>query len=128
MAAPRIDTPEKIEFRWRQNEKDFARRLAESARKANRSIGDHAREILKTALTADDQVQYSLQLLHQEVGQLHKRLLDLARLQSGLKNLHENLYEFRDDLVTCVAKLLADAGRMEPTAAEEWVRSTLDAE
>ena len=128
MAAPRMNVPDKIEFRWRKNEKDFAKRLAESARKASRTVGDHAREVLKTALTADDQLQYSLQLLHQEVGQLHKRMLDFARLQSGLKVLHENVYEFRDDLATCVAKMLADAGRLEPAAAEEWVRDTLNAE
>lgn len=128
MPTARPTTPQKIEFRWRQNEKDFGKRLADSARKADRTVGDHARELLKTALTADEQLQYSLQLLHQEVGQLHKELLDLARLKSGLKVLHENLYEFRDDLATCVAKLLADAGRLEPRAAEQWVRDTLHAE
>jgi hypothetical protein len=128
MPADRTAVPQKIEFRWRHNEKDFAERLAESARKADRSIGDHAREIVKTALTADDQLQYSLQLLHQEVGQLHKQLLQLGHIKSGLKSLNENLYEFRDDLATSVAKMLADAGRLEPQAAEEWVRRTLEAE
>ena len=102
MPAQRTDVPQKIEFRWRHHEKDFAERLAESARKADRSIGDHAREIVKTALTADDQLQYSLQLLLQEIGQVHKQLLDLAHVKHGLKALHENLYEFRDDLATCV--------------------------
>ena len=128
MTARQREVPQKIEFRWRHNEKDLARRLAEAARKADRSVGDHARETVKTALTADDQLQYSLELLHREVGQLHTQLLDLARIKKGLKTLHENLYQFRDDLATCVAKMLADAGRLEPQAAEEWVKETLDAE
>ncbi len=128
MPAQRTDVPQKIEFRWRHHENDFAERLAESARKADRSIGDHAREIVKTALTADDQLRYSLQLLLQEIGQVHKQLLDLAHVKHGLNALHKNLYEFRDDLATCVTKLLAEAGRLDPQAAEEWIRNTLDAE
>lgn len=119
---------DRVEFRWRQHEEEFPRRLADSAREAGRSQSDQARELLKNALTASDQLQHAVESLQQEVAQLHHQLRLLATIKEGIRTVHENIYQFRDDLAACVTKLLADAGRLDAKAAENWVKKTLDAE
>jgi hypothetical protein len=118
----------KVDFRWRQHEEDYATRLSESATEAGRSVGDQARELIKNALSRSDLLEHAVETLRQEVAQLFKQLRDLSTIKEGMKTLHENVYESRDDLVTCIVKVLVDAGRLTPQAAEDWAKKTFDAE
>jgi hypothetical protein len=119
---------DRVEFRWRQHEEEFARRLAKSARTAGRSQSEQARELLKDALTASDQLQHAIESLQQEVAQLHHQLRHLPAIKEGVRAVHENIYQFRDNLASCTAKLLEDAGHLDSQAARNWVCQTLDAE
>ena len=125
MTSKQRETIERVEFRWRQHEEEFAERLADAAREAGRSPSDHARELMKNALTSADILQHAIHSLQQEMAQLHDQLKQLGSIKDGLRVIHENIYQFRDDLATCVAKLLADAGRVRSDAAEQWVREAL---
>ena len=125
MSAQNREIVERVEFRWRQHEEEFAQRLAEAARNAGRSPSDHARELMKNALTSSEQLQHSILSLQQELAQLHRKLRELTTIKDGLRTVHENIYQFRDDLATCVVKLLTDAGRMPPDAAKHWVQEML---
>ena len=53
------------------------------------------------------------------VAQLRQQLRDLRVLKEGLRAVHANIYQFRDDLATCTAKLLTDAGM--PTISDPLV-------
>jgi hypothetical protein len=118
------ETIERVEFRWRQHEEEFAERLADAAREAGRSPSDHARELMKNALTSTEILQHAIQTVQQEVAQLRDQLGELRSIKDGLRTIHENIYQFRDDVATSVAKLLSDAGRITPDTAEKWVRET----
>ena len=128
MSSTRNQTIGRVEFRWRQNEGDFAARLEEAAQQAGRTTSDHARELMKNALTASERLDHSLHVLQQEVAQLRQQLRELRTLKVGLRAVHANIYQFRDDLATCTAKLLTDAGLLPPEVAEQWVKETLNAE
>jgi hypothetical protein len=116
---------DKVDFRWRQHEAVWKTRMAVSAAKANRSIGDHARELIKTALVADEQTLLDIQLLRQEIANLDRRLGRLAVIEAGSKAIHENVYQLRDDLLVVVIKLLTDAGCLDQPEAETWVEQTV---
>jgi hypothetical protein len=128
MKSNQSETIERVEFRWRQHEERFARLLAESARESGRSESDQARELLKTALGSSEEMRRALESLQSEIAQVHQQLRQLLPLKAGLRTTHENIYQLRDELATCVAKLLADAGRLDSAEAEEWVRQAFDAE
>lgn len=119
---------DRVEFRWRQHEEHFIRLLAESAREAGRSASDQARELLKTALASSDEVLAAVESLHQELAQLREQLRLLEAIKTGLRIVHENIYELRDNFAASVIRLLIDAGRLDPAAAESWVQQNLDAE
>lgn len=120
------ETTDRVEFRWRQHEEEFARRLKQAAYEAGRSQSDHARELLKNALTASDVLQQAIESLQQEVAQLHHQLRLLSTIKKGIRSIHETVYRFRDDTATCIAKLLTDAGRLDAKTAKHWVQETLD--
>jgi len=128
MPIQHVEPVNKVEFRWRQHEEEFAQRLAESAAEAGRSSSDQARELLKNALTASDELRHAIESLREEIAQVSRQLRDLRTIKDALRNVHENIYQFRDDLATCVVKLLVDAGRLDPKPAGQWVRKRLDAE
>lgn len=128
MSATRNETTGRVEFRWRQHEADFVARLEEAAQQSGRTISDQARELLKDALTMSERQEHNLHVLQQEVAQLRLQLRDLRPIKEGLRAVHTNIYLFRDDLATCVAKLLTDAGLLPPDVAEQWVKQTLGAE
>lgn len=120
--------PDKVEFRWRQHEEDWQRRLVDSARDANRAIGDHARELLKTAMAVDEELRQEIHMLRQEVSQVRRELAALAQLKEALRTVHQNTYELRDNLATVTVKLLVDAGKIELASALRWAEETLDAQ
>ena len=122
------ETTRKVEFRWRQHEQLFAERLAESSTEANVSLGEHARELLKNALTESDEMRHVLEEIHREVAQLHHDLQQLAAIKGGLKAIHENIYGLRDDLATSIVKLLVDAGKTDDEQAQEWVAEVFETE
>ena len=122
------EIPDRVEFRWRQHEEEFARRLAESAQEAGRSESEQARELLKEALTRSDLLQHAVESLLQEVAQIQHQLRVLATIKDGVRAVHENIYQFRDDLAICVLRLLTDAGRLDTKAAENWVTKTFHAQ
>jgi hypothetical protein len=122
------ETTRKVEFRWRQHEQLFAERLAESSTEANVSLGEHARELLKNALTESDEMRHVLEEIHREVAQLHHDLQQLAAIKGGLKAIHENIYGLRDDLATSIVKLLVDAGKTDDDEAQEWVAEAFETE
>jgi DNA repair exonuclease SbcCD ATPase subunit len=128
MTIPCRETPTKVEFRWRQHEVPFAQRLAESANEAARSPGEQARELLKDALGSDDRLQHALQALRDEIAQLYEQLRKVTAINDALRVIHENIYRLRDEQATCAAKILVDAGRLDPKGAIEWLRKTLDAQ
>lgn len=128
MKTTKHETTDRVEFRWRQHEEHFARLLAESAREAGRSESDHARELLKTALSSAEQFEHAMESLHGEVAQLQEQLRQLLPVKEGLRTIHENVYQLRDALATCVAKLLTDAGSLDSRAAQAWVERALDTE
>jgi phage shock protein A len=128
MTSRNLEIAARVEFRWRQHEEQFAERLAESAREAGRSPSDHARELMKTALTSAETLQHNLQNLEQELAQLHNQLRELVEIKEGLGNIHQNIYQFRDDLATCVTMLLTHAGQLDADEAKQWVEDSLDTE
>jgi predicted nucleic acid-binding Zn-ribbon protein len=123
-----FETLARVEFRWRQHEADFARRLTESARQMGRAPSDHARELMKSALTSNERLEHNLHTIQQELAQLHAEIAELRPLREALPIIHENIYQLRDDLATYVVQLLAEAGRMEPEKAERWVKRVIHAE
>lgn len=126
MHSKNRETAQKIEFRLRQHEELFAQLLAQSARDAGRSIGDQARELVKTALTKDEQLQHFLASVERELAQVTTKLTAVVKLNEGLRTVHENLYQVRDDLVTIAVKVLQDAGRLQAEAATSWVKKALN--
>lgn len=122
------ETTSRVEFRWRQHEEHFAQLLAESAREAGRSESDQARELLKLALTQSDQLLHSLESLQKDTLQLHEQLQQLPSIKAGIRTVHENVYQLRDDLATCVTKLLVEASDLDDAAAKAWVKQALDAD
>lgn len=128
MAVKQVETADRVEFRWRQHEEEFAQRLAESAAEAGRSSSDQARELLKNALTASDELRYAIESLREEIVQVSHQLRDLRTIKDGLRTVHENIYQFRDAAATCMVKLLVDVGGLQPKVAVEWARKSLDAE
>ncbi len=127
-AARRGAAHEKVEFRWRQHEEPFAGQLADSAREAGRPIGDHARELLKSALNRSDGLEYALDALRQEVAALRQQVVQTQIPKEALQAIHENIYQLRDNLATAVVKLLLDAGQCSEEDAHWWVREALDAQ
>ncbi|OHB65851.1 MAG: hypothetical protein A2V70_16670 [Planctomycetes bacterium RBG_13_63_9] len=81
---------------------------------------------MKDALTSSERLEHAIHTVEQEMAQVFDQLRELSDIKNGLRTVHENIYQFRDDLATCVAKLLADAGRVTTTAAEQWVREAID--
>jgi Rad3-related DNA helicase len=128
MISRNSEMPDRIEFRWRQHEKEFIQRLADSARAAGRCPSEQARELLKDALSSSDEIKHAIEALQQEVAQLHHQLRHVAAIKEGVRAVHENIYQFRDDLAACAAKLLAEAGHLDSKAARDWVRHTFNAE
>ena len=128
MKAKQQETTDRVEFRWRQHEEQFARLLAESARELGRSESDQARELLKTALAGSDEIVHAMEALHGELAQLREQLRQLAPIKAGLRTIHENVYQLRDELATCVAKILTDGGTLDSAEAQKWVKQALDAE
>jgi hypothetical protein len=122
------ETADRVEFRWRQHEEEFARRLAEAANEAGHSPSDHARELLKDALTASDRIQLAIESLHQEVTQLLNDHRLLITIKEGVRTIHENIYQFRDNLAVSVIKILIDAGKLDARTAKNWASEALDAE
>jgi plasmid stability protein len=122
------EIPDHVEFRVRQHEEEFARRLEISAREAGRTVSDQARELLKNALTSPDLLQHAVETLQQDMALIIARLDLLVQIKDGIRMVHENVYQFRDDLAACVAKILVDAGRLDAKAAQNWVTKTLDTE
>ncbi|MGA2617108.1 MAG: hypothetical protein ABSF26_05815 [Thermoguttaceae bacterium] len=122
------ETPDRVEFRWRQHEDEFARLLANAAREAGLSQSDYARELVKKALTAPDELRHAVESLQQEVAQVLFQLRVLSAIKEGVRTVHENIYEFRDDLATSVLKLLTDAGHLDAKAAEKWATKTFNPE
>lgn len=121
MIHPQRDPAARVEFRWREHERHFARQLAESAHQAGRSPSDHARELMKDALTRAEQLEHQFHRIEQELAQLHLQLRALNQIPPGFSALHDTLYELRDDLATYAVKLLTDAGHLDPEAATRWV-------
>jgi hypothetical protein len=128
MNGTRTTSHDKIEFRWRRHEMEYAERLASSAADEGRTEGDQARELLKDALSHTDRMEHAIETLRQELSQVFKQLRDLSMLKDGMKTIHENIYESRDELLTCIIKLLVDAGNLTPEDAEEWAKNTFNAE
>jgi small-conductance mechanosensitive channel len=128
MTDRKRETVERVEFRWRQHEFDSAQRLEEAAQEAGRSSSDHARELVKNALSASERLEHNLHVLQQEVAQLRQQLRELSTIKEGLRVIDANVYEFRNDLATCTIKILTDAGLLPLEAAQQWVKETLDAE
>jgi hypothetical protein len=128
MKAGHREIVDRVEFRWRQHEEHFAKLLAESARENGRSESEQARELLKTALGGGDEILHGMESLHKEIAQLRAQLRELAPIKAGLRTIHENVYQLRDDLAQCVAKVLADAGSLDSETAEEWVKQALNAQ
>lgn len=122
------EIPDRVEFRWRQHEEEFARRLEQSAKDAGRTVSDQARELLKIALTGPDLLQHAVEALQQDMALLIARLDLLVQLKESIRTVHENIYQVRDDLAACVIKILADAGQLDSDEAENWVTETLTAE
>ena len=122
------ETIARVEFRWREHEEHFAQQLNESAREAGHSTSNHARKLVKDALTNDEQLRHDLHLIQQEIAQLHLQLRELHKIAAGLRATHEGIYELRDDLANYAIKLLSDAGRLEPETAARWVKETIRAE
>ena len=116
------DIGDRVEFRWRDHEKHYAVKLAQSAEKSGRSPTEHARALLKDALTADDLLQHAVECLHQEVAQLQHQLRVLTTIKEGTRAVHENIYALRDDLAACVVELLVNAGHLDPKTARRLVR------
>ncbi len=115
----------RVEFRWRHNEKEFAKLLSDSASKAGRCASDHARELMKDALTASEELQHHLFTLQKDIAQLHIQLQELSDIKEGLRTVHNNINSLRDELTSYVAKLLCDAGRMRLADAREWIDGLL---
>jgi hypothetical protein len=128
MKSNRDELPNRVEFRWRQHEERFAKLLADSARANGRSESEQARELLKLALTSSDEVRQAIESLQKEILQLREQLRQLLAVKTGLRTIHENIYQFRDSMATSVAKLLTDAGGLDATTAETWVKQTFDAD
>ena len=117
---------DKIEFRFRKDERQDAIRLANMAKTKKCTIGELARELVKAGLNKSDRLEYGVETVLQELAQLSKMVRDLASMKTALKATHETVYEVRDDLLTCVVKLLVDVGGLTPAAAEKWVKTTFD--
>ena len=122
------ETATRIEFRLRQHEADYAERLAEGARAAGRCVSDHARELIKTAVTRDEELQHSLYTIQQELAQIHGQLKEMATIGQAVQDVQEDILVIRDDLATCVTKLLTDAGRLDITTAKKWVQQAFRAD
>jgi hypothetical protein len=146
---PRRSTDgQKVEFRWRQHEDEQRQRLVELAEEARRSPSDHAREMLKAALTTPEELLHSVHLLRQEISQLKLELVgdgqspksnptmagDAAgmpkdmgtRLLERLDELGDGQLEIREDIATCVVKMLVDVGNIDPKHARNWAGDMLN--
>lgn len=128
MNVRRTTLNDKVDFRWRQHETDYAKMLAAEAADAGRTESEQARELLKNALNQKERMEHAIEILQQELSQVLKTLRGLSVIKDGMKAIHENIYEFRDDLLTSVAKVLVDAGRLSPEKAEDWVKTTFNAD
>ena len=117
---------DKIEFRFRKDERQDAIRLANMAKAKKCTIGELARELVKAGLNKSDRLEYGVETVLQELAQLSKQVRELASMKTAVDAAHETVYEVRDDLLTCVVKLLADAGRLTPPKAEQWAKTTFD--
>ena len=117
---------DKIEFRFRRHEKQDAIRLADLAKTKKCSTGELARDLVKAGLNKSDRLEYGVETVLEELAQLSKQIRDLTSIKTAVKSAHETVYEVRDDLLTSVLKLLTDAGRLAPPAAEQWVKATFD--
>ena len=122
------ETFDRVEFRWRQHEGAFAHRLAEEARAVGRSQSDHARELLKTSLTASDDLQQAIEALHQDVMEVRQQLRHMPAMKEGVRAVHDQFFQFRNDVASCVCKLLIEVGGVSSDAAEQWVRETFQSE
>jgi hypothetical protein len=122
------DHADKVEFRWRQQEEEYRVRLANHAAKAQRSPADHARELLKEALRAEDTLPNELRLLRQEVDAMRDELIAMRRVADIVTRLEEGVYGLQDDIANLAVKLLVDAGQLSLEDAREWASKTFDAE
>jgi hypothetical protein len=112
---------DKVEFRWRQHEAEWKRRLAEEAEKAERTIGDHARELLKNLLVEKEEMLHQLESIKHQLAMMQKKLEPIAILNEGCQTINENIYLLRDDWANFAIQLLMHAGSMTPEAAAQWV-------
>ena len=120
--------PQKVEFRWRQHEEEWCQRFVESAKAADQSFGDHARELVKKALTVDEELSHDIQRLRDEVAAIPQQLDDLVQLKRAVATIHDTVCQLRNDLATAVPKLLVDAGKMPQDKARWWTRQALNAD
>ena len=148
-AKPRPSTDgQKVEFRWRQHEDEHRQRLVELAEEAGRSTSDHAREMLKAALTTPGELLHSVHLLRQEISQLKLELvgsgqppqshpttddkvagmqMDMGnRLLERLDDLGNGQLDIREDIATCVVKILVDVGNIDANQARNWAGNILN--
>jgi plasmid stability protein len=70
--------PDKVEFRWRQHEAQWQDRLADAAAQAGRTVGDHAREVLKAALMSEGELSHELHMLREEISGITRILQALT--------------------------------------------------
>ncbi|MEN6406995.1 MAG: hypothetical protein ABFC77_11050 [Thermoguttaceae bacterium] len=116
------ETIGRVEFRWREHEEEFARRLAESAKEAGRSQPDQARELLKNALTASDVLQQAVESLQQEVAQMNRQLGELVSIKKGIRIVHHDVGQLCDDVAACLADIQRHAGRVNATNTNNWFK------
>jgi hypothetical protein len=119
---------DKVEFRWRQHETQWRDRLAVAAQQAGRSVGDHARVLLKASMMTQEELSHELHMLREEVSAMSRQLNALPTIVESQKAADENVYELRDALLAITVKLLTDVAQLPPERALEWVRTHLDAE
>ena len=122
------ETVTRIEFRLRQHEADYAERLADGARAAGRCVSDHARELIKTALTSNEELMHSLYNIQQELAQIQGQLKEMIAAAHAVQDMQEDILVIRDDLATYATKLLTDAGRLDATTAKKWVQQSFRAD
>lgn len=102
-----VDTT-RVSFRLSEQAADALGRHAEECGKSH---GICARDIVVSALTADDEDRLEIQLIRAELAEIRRELAVVRKL--------------RTDLASAVNILLVHAGKLEPDDAREWVNETL---
>ena len=95
---------------FRLNE-EAAAALSLYAEERSRSHGMCARDLVVSALLADDKAELEAQLIRNELSDIRRELTTLCKL--------------RADLASAVNLLLVHAGQLDPDKARAWVNETL---